>query len=152
MPAPAYVAERLGIAVGEPVVHHERLNLLDGSPVTLRSGWMLGAVGERLAAHSHEELHDLVLEIIETVLGCPIETAELKIEAVVADSATAGVLGVSPGAPLVLMERLFRGTDGTPVELSFSRIRADRLVFSTVLRRRAQGSGAWVAASPHTTP
>ena len=145
VPAPPYVADRLGIAVGDTVVHHERLNLIDGIPVTLRSGWMRAATGKRLADHP-DELQRQVIDAIETVLGFPIESAELKVEAVVADAATAGPLQVELGAPLLLIERLFRDADGEAVELSFSHIRADRLFLSTVLRRVPGAHWRWADA------
>jgi GntR family transcriptional regulator len=133
LPAPAYVAARLGIGEGDPVVYHERLNLLDGRPVTLRAGWMTEAIGLRLTQLS--EVHAPMLEIISTELGLDVGTVELKIEASIADSATAGALGVAAGTPMIMIERLLRASDGTPVELSFSRTRPDRVFLTTVLRR-----------------
>jgi GntR family transcriptional regulator len=138
VPAPAYVAMRLGIAEGDPVVYHERVNMLDGRPATLRSGWMPEDVGLRLIAH-HDQLQAPVLYVIEKVLGCSVATGELKVKAAAADTATAGALDVAPGAPLVLIERLFRDDDGRAVELSFSRMRGDRLYLSAVLRREEVG-------------
>jgi GntR family transcriptional regulator len=140
VPAPGYVAARLEIEEGEPVYYHERINLLDGQPTTLRSGWIPATVGASLLA-PHQSLQAPVLYVIETLLGCSIASAELKVEACLADTATAPALGVRPGAPLVLIERLFRDDDGRAIELSFSRIRGDRLYLSLMLEREAPAGG-----------
>jgi len=141
LPAPGYVAGRLDLAVGDPVVYHERVNLLDGQPVTLRSGWMPADVGAALLDH-HDELGVPVLYLIETLLGRRVACGELMVEACLADAATAGALGVAEGAPLVLVERLVRDDQGRALELSFSRIRGDRLYLRTVLRRDPGRDGA----------
>jgi hypothetical protein len=83
VPAPAYVATRLGIGEGDPVVYHERLNLLDGRPLTLRAGWMTEAIGLQLAQLN--EVHAPMLDIINRELGLDVGTVELKIEASIAD-------------------------------------------------------------------
>ncbi len=134
VPAPAIVARRLGLATSDPVVYHERINHLDGQPVTLRSGWMPMSVGSRLV-DERVDLQRPVLDVIEGVLGFTVDSAELMVEACCADEATAPILDIEIGAPLVLIERLFRDVGGRPIELSFSRIRADRLFLRTVLRR-----------------
>lgn len=138
--APPLVAERLGLQPHEPVVYHERINHLDGQPVTLRTGWMPVQVGSRLV-DERVDLQRPVLDVIEGVLGFTVDRAELMVEACCADEATAPTLDVEVGAPLVLIERLFRDETGRGLELSFSRIRGDRLFLRTVLRREPPCGG-----------
>jgi GntR family transcriptional regulator len=134
VPAPPAVGERLSIPVGSDAVYHERVNYLDGQPVTLRTGWMSAEVGSPMLSLGRE-LQAPVLYVIQSVLGHTVVSAELKVEACVSDSTTAPLLGIDLGAPLVLIERLVRGSEGRALELSYSRIRGDRLFLSTILER-----------------
>ncbi len=132
--APPLIAERLRVPEGSDVVYAERRQLLDGEPVLLRSSWMPVEVGDILAvdpAATRRSLYDLV----EKALGHPIERADLRIEATLADASTTTALGVPEGAPLVLLERLVFDVHGRPVEYGHSRIRADRAALTTVMRR-----------------
>lgn len=132
--APPLIAERLRIPEGSQVVYAERRQMLDGEPVLLRSSWMPVEIGDILTvdpAATRRSIYDLV----EKALGHPIERAELRIEATLADASTTDVLGVPEGAPLVLLERLVFDIHDRPVEYGHSRIRADRAALTTVMRR-----------------
>ncbi len=132
--APPLIAERLRIPEGSEVVYAERRQMLDGEPVLLRSSWMPVEIGDILTidpAATRRSLYDLV----EQALGHPIERADLRIEATLADASTTDVLGVAEGAPLVLLERLVFDVHDRPVEYGHSRIRADRAALTTVMRR-----------------
>lgn len=132
--APPLIAERLRIPEGSEVVYAERRQMLDGEPVQLRSSWMPPEVGDILTVDpsaTRRSLYDLV----EKALGHPIERADLRIEATLADSSATSVLGVAEGAPIVLLERLVFDVHHRPVEYGHSRIRADRVALTTVMRR-----------------
>lgn len=135
--APPLVADRLGLEPGEPVVYHERLNYLDGLPFNLRTGWMPMRVGSRLLDEQADPM-SLVVDVIEGVLGFTVDRAELMVGACCADGATAPVLDVPVGAPLVLIERLLVDAEGRGLEMSFSRIRGDRLFLRTIQRREPE--------------
>lgn len=134
MSAPPLVAQRLEIAPGDEVVYFERRALLEGRPLSMRSSWLPLDVGERLVGMD-DELRAQVYHLLENILGFAISDSELKIEATVADSATAPVLEVDPGTPLLLLERLIRGTGGRPLEFSYSRMRGDRMSLTFLLER-----------------
>jgi GntR family transcriptional regulator len=132
--APPLIAERLRIPEGSEVVYAERRQMLDGEPVLLRSSWMPPEVGDILTvdpAAARRSLYDLV----EKALGHPIERADLRVEATVADASTTAALGVAEGAPLMLLERLVFDVHDRPVEYGHSRVRADRAALTTTMRR-----------------
>jgi GntR family transcriptional regulator len=132
--APWLIAEHLGVAEGDDVVYAERRQSLDGEPVLLRSSWMPTDLGDIVRSDPGATRRS-VYELLETALGHAIGHADLRIEATLADSSTAGVLGVAEGAPLVLLERLVYDVHGRPVEYGHSRLRADRCALTTVMRR-----------------
>lgn len=132
--APELIAERLRIAEGSEVIYAERRQVLDGEPVLLRSSWMPLDVGDIISvdpAATRRSLYDLV----EKALGHPIERADLRVEATLADASTTTALGVAEGTPLMLLERLVFDIHDRPVEYGHSRIRADRAALTTTMRR-----------------
>lgn len=136
VPAPPLVAAQLQLArPGEAVVFVEHRTSLDGRPVAVRSLWLPLELGEPLLRPA-ARLTISIYDLLEQELGCEVGISELKLQATTADPVTAPVLGVSPGAPLLLMERLVRDTDGRPIQYSFGRIRGDRIVLTTQASRR----------------
>ncbi|GAA1001790.1 GntR family transcriptional regulator [Subtercola frigoramans] len=67
--------------------------------------------------------------------GIELGVTDHAIEASVADPFNASLLGVDPGHPLLVLERLVHNTDGEPVEYAFTRIRGDRLTLRQSLSR-----------------
>ncbi len=143
VPSPHLVADRLEIEPGSPVVFIERIRQLDGRPVSLDASYLpaemetplLGPVADRetgLLARCD------VFTLLERTLGVELGEASLFIEAVGADAATAQLLEVMPGSPLLLVTRLARLVDGRPVDFEFVRYRGDRLSLTAWLSRRGE--------------
>ena len=131
--APAFVADRLGIDAGDPVVFIERLRHLRGQPLSLDASYLDASIA---AAVLEEDLvANDVFVLLEQQLGLPLASADLSIEAVAADSSTAPLLGVVAGSPLLLLERLAILEDGRPVDFEFVRYRGDRLSLTAQLIR-----------------
>ncbi|MGY6502443.1 MAG: GntR family transcriptional regulator [Acidimicrobiales bacterium] len=133
LPAPAVVADRLGVAPGDDVVHLERLTTLDGAPLMLRSSWFPADVGGHLFAPD-TELTASMYDVLDAV-GAVAVHSELRVEAGLADASTAPALGLDVGAPLLVLERAVHGSDGRVIELGLGRARGDRFSLTTVLRR-----------------
>jgi GntR family transcriptional regulator len=134
VPAPPIVAERLRISAGADVVFFERVTLLDGGPLTLRSSWFPCPVGAALL-RTDAQLGTSIYRLIEHQLGVEVGYTDQQIEATVADRTVSVVLKTRLGAPILLLERLVHRTDGRPVEFGFGRIRGDRLALTDVMRR-----------------
>jgi len=104
--APVDVARILGLKAGETVVCIRRVLDLQGEPTVLDEIWLPGArfrglTAERLAAYSGP-LYGLFEREFDTRM---IRAAE-RIKAIAADAATAELLGVEPGSPLLQVERV----------------------------------------------
>lgn len=132
--APAFVTESLGLGVGAPVVFIERLRHLGGVPLSLDTSYLDAAVAAPLLAT--DLVGTDVFVMLEEELGLTLAHAELSIEAIAADVGTARLLEVSPGTPLLLVQRLTCLEDGRPVDFEFVRYRGDRLSLSARLSRR----------------
>lgn len=139
LPAPPAVAHRLQLLPDHEVVYLERLRLLDGQPVSLDCTYLAPEVGTPLLRLPRRELEDNdVFHLIETVCGHPLGTADVTVQAVTADAATARVLGMPAPGALLLVERLTRLGGGRPVDLEYLHVRGDRISLHGTLARGGQ--------------
>jgi GntR family transcriptional regulator len=134
--APPLIAERLCVPAGAEVTFFERRKVVDGDPWVIRSSWLPQHVAGLLAANPANAWASPD-ELLEWAIGHAIDCTHVRVEATIVDSSTAGPLGLAEGSPLVLLERLFVDVGGQPVEYGHSRVRADRVALTTVMRRAA---------------
>lgn len=145
LPAPGFVAGRLEIDPGAPVVFIERLRSLDGRPLSLDASYLPAEVASPLLGpgplrKAGPGLASCdVFALLERTLGVELGMASLCIEAVAADAATAQLLDTAPSAPLLLVTRLARLADGRPIDFEFVRYRGDRLSLTAWLWRQGEG-------------
>ncbi len=114
---PAEIGRALGLAAGDPALRVRRVLSFRGAPVVLDDIWLpaalfKGLTVERLTAHPGP-----MYGLFETEFGVRMIRAEEKIRAVAADTASAPLLGLAEGAPLLSVERLSRTYGDKPVEL-----------------------------------
>ncbi len=110
------VAAVLGIRAGDPVIHVERILRFDGEAVVFDR---IDLVGDLFAGLSLESLSGgerSLYSQFESDYGVRMINAEERLRAVAADERSAGLLGVAPGAPLLLVERIAFTYGNKPVE------------------------------------
>jgi GntR family transcriptional regulator len=129
------VAQRLGLALGEPVVHLRRVRLVDGVALSLDLTWLPGAEGARIARG--DLVRRDVFVMLEQDLGLTLGHADLSIDAVAADAEVAADLGVEPGEALLRIERLTHTAHGRPIDWETLYCRADRYRWRLRLNRHA---------------
>lgn len=125
----AGVARELALPVSASVFFVQRLRYVNREPVLL----------ERFAVPAGRfpgfERHDLarrsLYEIMETEYGVVVGRARQSLEPVVATEYEAELLGVRPGAALMLERRVTVDQDGQPVEHGKDLYRGDRFRFVT---------------------
>jgi len=111
------------LVVGPRVYALERVRLANGEPVALeRTVLPVDAFPGLLEGPLEGSLYDLIRARYDEV---PVRAVE-RLEPVLAEAEDAAALGVAPGAPLMLVERLAYGASGRPLELSRDRFRGDR--------------------------
>jgi GntR family transcriptional regulator len=114
---PAEIGRALGVAAGDPALRVRRVLSFRGTPVVFDDIWLpatlfKGLTVERLTAHPGP-----MYGLFETDFGVRMIRAEEKIRAVAADAASAPLLALAEGAPLLSVERLSRTYGDKPVEL-----------------------------------
>lgn len=115
--APADVARALNGRTGDAVLQLRRVLLASGRPVVFDEIWLPGAMFKGLTVERLAESRGPMYGLFESEFGVRMIRAEEKIRAVAADAASARVLGVPPGTPLLGVERLSFTYDDEPVEL-----------------------------------
>ena len=130
-PAEVALANKLQISVSTSVYRGHRLRFINQQPMMLEKFF--------LPAHRFPrfEIHDLesrsIYEVMETEYGYVVNRAQQRLEAVTATVYEAGLLGVKPGAPLMLEQRLTFTQNDQPVEYAKDVYRGDRFRFVTEL-------------------
>ena len=115
--APADVVRILELKSGDAVVQIRRMLIFAGKPVVLDDIWLPGSAFKGLTAERLAEYRGPMYGLFETEFGVRMIRAEEKIRAVAADAATAALLEVPEGAPLLSVERLSFTYGDKPVEL-----------------------------------
>ncbi|HJV63905.1 MAG TPA: GntR family transcriptional regulator [Albitalea sp.] len=115
--APSDIARLLDLKSGDTVVQVRRVLSFRGAPVVLDDIWLPGQLFKGLTAEKLGEYRGPMYGLFETEFGVRMIRAEEKIRAVAADAAAAELLGVTPGAPLLSVERLSLTYGDKPVEL-----------------------------------
>jgi GntR family transcriptional regulator len=115
--APADVAAPLGLHAGDPVVHIRRLLITGGAPLVLDDIWLPGALFRGLTPERLAEYRGPLYGLFESEFGTRMIRADERIRAVAAQAEVAALLGVAPGSPLLLVDRVSYTYREQPVEV-----------------------------------
>lgn len=125
-------AARLGIAPKAPVIVIERVRSLDDLP----------CIHERIVLprslfpgiERHKDLPNNLYALYSAQYGVTIARGTERLKAVAADVQQAKLLDVKVGAPMLLIDRVAVGVDGTPAEWRLSVCRTDRTHYLSDLK------------------
>ncbi|GAA2377578.1 GntR family transcriptional regulator [Streptomyces cuspidosporus] len=132
-PAAFEEAEQLAIAPASRVLDLRRLRRLDGMPVCVDSSVVVLALAPRLA---EIDLTDRSLyETLEQDCGLRIARSSYTVRAAAADPATAELLDIEPGAPVLIGEELTYADDGSLILAGRMVYRSDAYRFQADLFR-----------------
>jgi GntR family transcriptional regulator len=115
--APAEVAKALLLKSGESVIQMMRTLSRNGRPVVLDEIWLPASLFKGLTAERLSHYAGPLYGQFEQEFGVRMIRAEEKICAIAADAASAELLQVPQGAPLLSVERLSHTYGDKPVEL-----------------------------------
>ncbi|MFC8073973.1 GntR family transcriptional regulator [Streptomyces sp. NPDC057307] len=130
-PCPESLAPEIGVGLGEPVWHLERVLLADDERVGLESTYV--AVGRVPELDTGFDPDSSFYAYLRDRLGISFGDADERIETVLATPREALLIGTPPALPMLLMHRLSRDTDGRPLERVRTLFRGDRFSFTTHL-------------------
>ncbi|WP_186332198.1 GntR family transcriptional regulator [Bordetella genomosp. 13] len=117
----------------EDLFHIERLRYFENRPLVVHEAFLPPAVGERIMAW---DLGNASIQgLIEDELRIVCIEERQQIEAMIADTRLAQLLDVPVGAPVLLVSRLHRLSDGSGMVLFRSYYRADRYYYTLNLSR-----------------
>jgi GntR family transcriptional regulator len=120
-PAPAAVRLALGLDARGEAIRLVRTRLLDGRPILSEQIWLPAARFAPLLKVPLTEIGDLLYPAYERLCGEIVARAEETLTIGCAIASDAETLGLSEGAPVVVVERLAFGFDNRPIEWRVTR-------------------------------
>ena len=115
--APSEIARALDLKSGDPVITIKRVLAFAGNPCVLDELWLPGMVFKGLTAERLTESKAPLYSMFENEFGTKMIRADEKIRAVAAERGVAMLLHVTPGTPLLQVERLTYTYGDKPVEV-----------------------------------
>ncbi|WP_237482455.1 GntR family transcriptional regulator [Lichenibacterium dinghuense] len=131
---PPQAAAALGLRPGKPAIRLDRLRLDGERPLLVEEIWLPSDRFAPLEALALHEFGDLLYPLYERLCGEVVAVADETLTVDVADAGQARTLGLEPGAPVVVIERVARGYDRHPIEWRRSRGPADRFRYRVEIR------------------
>jgi len=114
--ASADVARALEMKPGDPVLLLRRVLEYGGEPAVLDEIILPAALFKGMTRTKVQAYRGSMYSLFETQFGVRILKAQEKLRAVAADAASAALLHVEPGQPLLAVERITRTYGDRPVE------------------------------------
>lgn len=111
------VARTLELKAGEPVIMIRRVLEFAGLPVVLEEIWLPGGLFRGLTAERLNAYAGPLYAFLETEFGVRMIRASERLRAVAAGPDEAAALGVAPGEPLLLVDRVSSTYGDKPVEV-----------------------------------
>lgn len=133
MPADETIAARLQLARGEEVVRLRRLRKADGVPIVIELTHLPHAACPGLLAKIENNIS--LYAVLEEIYGLKMVSAQVTLEAALADEAEAMLLHVARPAAVLRMEQISYLADGRPMEFTRSTYRGDGYRFNAILHR-----------------
>jgi GntR family transcriptional regulator len=133
VPARGHIARELEVETGEPIVRFERLRYADAVPMAVEHTYLLD---QRVPGLADREAPSSLYTCLAERYALIPDWGEDSIEAVAADPATASLLEIPVGGPVLRTER-HAYTGGTLLAYSVLSFRADRYKLWVPLSRPA---------------
>ena len=114
--ASAEAARLLDLKVGDPVIRLRRVLEYSGEPIVLDEIALPGGLFKGLTRSRAEAHQGSMYSLFETQFGVRMLKAQEKLRAVPADAASARILRVRPGEPLLAVDRVTLTYGDRPVE------------------------------------
>lgn len=126
VPAPAAVAQGLGLELGTEVVLLERLREVNGERWSLSTTYLPVRIGRLIEGADLE--HGSLYEVLDSH-GVRPAAGERTVEAVIPDGRERGLLGLAPEAPALRLTSATFDASGEPLEFFSALHRGDRSRF-----------------------
>lgn len=135
VPAPAQVAQQLGLEPEDEVTVLVRLRRVDGEPWSLSTVWLPAHLGALIAG---TDLRTASLYQVLEEQGVAATSGERAVEAAVTDEGEGELLGIGPHQPVLRLTSTTFDWDGQPIEHFSALHRGDRSRFVFPVARGAE--------------
>ncbi|MBF8193450.1 GntR family transcriptional regulator [Nonomuraea sp. K274] len=132
IPLPHLAADRLGVPAGVPCLRLEYVSLFGDEPHGMATNYVLNPEAGRM--RDQPFVHDWYALLNEAGVG--YEQSEFVCGCAPADAATAALLGIAEGSPLITIEQVISDASGRPFNLAYIHVRGDRFLFVSSAARR----------------
>lgn len=133
-PCPPEAAQALEFAEGAPALRLDRLRLDGETPLLVEEIWLDPERFAPLADLALGAFGDLLYPLYERLCGAVVAMADETLTASAATPVQAKCLGLTAGAPVMVIERTARGYDRHPIEWRRSHGAADRFRYRVEIR------------------
>ena len=137
--AAGHEASALAIQPGDRVVRVRNLLRLGGAPIVLDDIVLAQSLFPDLTERTFRSRASTIYNLYQTRYGINVVRASEQLRATTADRASARILAVPPGAPLLEIHRIAMSYHSSPVELRRSRVNTAHHAYSSEL---GKGHGA----------
>jgi len=118
------IAARLGLAVHSPLVKLERLREVEGQPLAIETAYL---PAERFGEMARKPLErGSLFATLEQTYQAKLAYADEELDASVADTRLASLLGIKESAPILRIRQLIYSTMGQPALYVLGLYRSDR--------------------------
>ena len=131
LPATERIAEHLNITVGEQIIYTKRLRKINEEPIALFENYISTETGVTIG----DDFSKSVYHLFEDKYHIKISGAEKIIEADIAQSEDALLLGIPQGEPILIIRYITFDAQNKPIELSEGIYRGDRYKYVVRLNR-----------------
>lgn len=133
IPASPKIAAHLNLEPATPVIQIDRLRFVQGEPIVFVTTYLPHSLCPLLLEADLTE--QSLYAFLEQEYDIVIARGQRILEAVLANEYEAELLGVKPGAPLILLDSVSYLEDGAPIEYYHALHRGDRSRFEVELIR-----------------
>ncbi|MEM7563829.1 MAG: GntR family transcriptional regulator [Pseudomonadota bacterium] len=124
--ASKWIATKLKLEDAARIIHIERIRHINNYPIILENLYLPAERFEGLGTDRGNPLPNSLYSLYEKQYGIAIHSADEKLKATLANAHEAKLLELTPGAPLLEIERTALTLDSTPVELRISRCNSEQ--------------------------
>jgi len=124
--APLLIADKLGVAIGEKLIHLQRLRSLNGRPMMINNSYLPYALCPELL---QDDIGFSLYQYLADTYGIVLSRSKDTLECIKADPAVAYHLKVEKDTPLMYLERVAYTKNELPAQLEQVYIRGDAIRF-----------------------
>lgn len=131
VPAPAHIASHFGMRRGDPLHKFVRVEMVNGSPLSVIVNFLRPALGKRI--RPRDLMRSSLLRIVQRNLKIPLGRIRMSLEARIADEEVAPNLGIDLMQPVLFMRLLVHNRHARLIEISETFYRGDRYRYEAEL-------------------